>query len=86
MRSDRPRPDDARRLVTVKQAAELLGCSKANLYSLLNGGELPFVCVGKSKGYRIDVEDIERFIDQRKVQREGSVPKVPRPQLKHIKL
>jgi excisionase family DNA binding protein len=86
MRSDKPLPDDARRLVTVKQAAELLSCSKANLYSLLDGGELPFVRVGKSNGYRIDVEDIMRFIDQRQVQQEGSLPKVPRPQLKHIKL
>ena len=91
-RIDRPMGNDnstsgnANRLVTVKQAAELLGCSEANVYSLLDGGELPFVCVGKSKGYRIDPADITRFIDKRKIQREGATPKAPRPQLKHIKL
>jgi excisionase family DNA binding protein len=74
------------RFVKVRQAATELGCSIANVYALLNKGELPFVSVGQSKGYRIDTADIARFVSQRKVQREGAKPRVPRPQLKHIKL
>ena len=78
--------DGGPRLVKVRQAATELGCSIANVYALMNRGELPFVSVGQSKGYRIDSVDIARFISQRKVQREGAKPRVPRPQLKHIKL
>ena len=72
--------------MTVKQAATALNCSGATVYSLLNRGELPFVRVGRSKGYRIEMADIERCINERKDRREGPKTKVPRPKLKHIKI
>jgi len=86
------RPDDnhkptAPRLLTVSQAAEYLGCSRANVYTLINAGELPVVAVGKSRGYRIDRQDIDAFIDRRKTCKESGKPAslASRPRLKHIK-
>jgi len=76
------------RLMTISQAAERLGCSRANVYGLINDGELPVVSIGRSRGYRIDSQDIEAFIQRRKSQRDGgqTVPLPARPRLKHIKL
>lgn len=72
--------------MTVVDVAERLGCSRANVYALISRGFLPVVCVGRSKGYRIDLQDLERFIEQRKVQYEPPSPTAPYPQLKHIRL
>lgn len=78
---------DSARLVTVKEAARLLGCSEANLYGLLESGKLPYVPIGRRKGYRIDVEDLHRFIEQRKIlnQPQESLHRA-RLRLKHVKL
>ena len=78
----------ATRLLTVTAAAEFLGCSRANVYGLINAGELPVIAIGKSRGYRIDRRDIEAFVQRRKVHKEGGKPArlAPRPRLKHIKL
>ena len=81
-RHERPRC----RLVSIKEAAELLGCSEANVYALREAGELPFVSIGVRKGYRFDLRDIEAFIERRKESRAAARPKVPRPRLKHIRL
>ncbi len=75
-----------KKLLTVADVAQCLGCSEANVYALLEAGELPYVPIGKSKGYRIDPADLERFIGSRKVRNEGAKPKAPRPRLKHIRL
>jgi excisionase family DNA binding protein len=75
-----------RRLLTIKQAAEQLACSEANVYALVGAGQLPFVRVGSRKGLRIDSRDLDAFIQSRKVQYEQAKPKPPRPRLKHIKL
>jgi excisionase family DNA binding protein len=73
-------------MMTIKQVAEHLQCSSANVYSLINNGELPVVSVGARKGYRIDPQDLENFISRRKMQKEGERVNRPRPRLKHIKL
>jgi excisionase family DNA binding protein len=75
-----------RRLLTIKQTAKQLACSQANVYTLVEAGELPFVRVGRRKGLRIDTKDLEDFIRSRKVQYEQARPTPPRPRLKHIKL
>ena len=75
-----------RRLLTIKETAEMLGCSEANVYSLLEAGDMPYVTIGRRKGYRIDLLDIDRFIAQRKQQPVAAPIKVPRPRLKHIQL
>ncbi len=75
------------RLLTVAEAAQFLGCSETNVYALIDGGELPFVSIGRRKGYRLDRMDLEAFIDRRKQSKSVASPtKMPRPKLKHIRL
>jgi excisionase family DNA binding protein len=78
----------AKLLLTVNESAALLGCSRANVYGLIEAGELPVVAVGKSRGYRIDRRDLDEFIHRRKFRKEGEKPvaPAPRPRLKHIRL
>lgn len=77
---------DQQRLMTVASAAQFLGCSEANVYALIRGGELPYVTIGRSKGFRLDRADLEAFIEHRKQQRAATVRRPSRPRLKHIKL
>ena len=75
------------RLLTVAEAAQFLGCSETNIYALIDGGDLPFVSIGRRKGYRLDRQDLESFIDRRKQSKGAASPrKMPRPKLKHIRL
>ncbi|MEZ6053348.1 MAG: helix-turn-helix domain-containing protein, partial [Planctomycetaceae bacterium] len=75
-----------RRLLTIREAAGLLCCSEANVYALKEAGELPFVCVGVRKGYRIDSLDVEAFIDRKKTAKVAAPVRTPRPRLKHLRL
>ncbi|MCA9076963.1 MAG: helix-turn-helix domain-containing protein [Planctomycetaceae bacterium] len=75
-----------RRLLTIKEAAQVLCCSEANVYALKEAGELPFVCVGVRKGYRIDSFDVEAFIDRKKTNKVAAPVRTPRPRLKHLRL
>jgi excisionase family DNA binding protein len=74
-------------LLTVGATALLLGCSRANIYGLIEAGELPVVAIGKTRGYRIDRRDIDAFIERRKTCKQTGKPALPppRPRLKHIK-
>ena len=81
-----PSPRTPATLLTVKEVAAILACSEKNVYSLIEGGQLPFVPIGQSKGYRIDHDDLSKFIAARKMQNEDRKPKAPRPRLKHIKV
>jgi len=76
------------RLISVVEAAKYLGCGEANVYGLIRSGVLPYVRVGCRKGYRIDREDIDRFIAERKEQKRNIAAavstKLPRLDLKHI--
>lgn len=74
------------RLLTVAEAARFLGCSEANVYSLISGGDIPYILIGRRKGIRLDRADLEAFIDSRKQQRTATPRKVTRPKLKHIRL
>ena len=87
MSSENGSGDVAVQLLSVNATAVLLGCSRANIYGLIEAGELPVVAVGKSRGYRIDRRDIDAFIDRRKTCKGARKPAPPpsRPQLKHIK-
>lgn len=53
-------------LLTIAQVAEMLACSPATVYALVDGGQLPVVSIGKSKGYRVDPNDLETFVAERK--------------------
>ena len=76
------------RLLTITEASEFLGCSRDNVYGLIDAGELPAIAIGKSRGYGIDGRDIEEVLQRRKVHKMGREPRrpAPRPRLKHIKL
>lgn len=80
--------ESTRRLLTISEAAGFLGCSRANVYGLIDAGELPVISIGKSRGYRIDRHDLEEFLQRRKIHKPGreQVRPAPRPRLKHIKL
>ena len=84
----RPGPDtgSGRRLLTIKEAANFLGCTPANVYALRQAGQLPFVPIGTRKGYRVDQIDLDAFIERRKERRDAAEPKLPRSRLKHLRL
>lgn len=73
-------------LLTIADVARILACSEANVYAMIEAGHLPYVRIGRSKGYRLDPADLSAFIQRRKVQKAGTKPKAPRPRLKHIRL
>ena len=75
------------RLLTIAETAECLGCSEANVYALIDAGKLPYVPVGKRKGYRVSLDDVRTFIEARKVQKQPTETKPNyRPRLRHIRL
>lgn len=74
------------KLLTVAMVAEMLAVSKSLVYDLVARGELTYVTVGTSKGYRFDIADVESFVRDRKKTNAGRKAKLPRPRLKHIKL
>ena len=73
-------------LLTVREAADWLACSQANVYALVEKGELPVVPVGRRKGYRIDRRDLEAFVDRRKFRFQAPPAARPKERLKHLKL
>lgn len=64
--ADTGHTDGLRRLLTVPEAAKIVGCSKAHLYNVwINPGILPVVRLGRA--VRIDPEDLARVIEQAKM-------------------
>ena len=51
------------RLLTVKEAAEILRVTEWTIYRLMKRGQLPFVKVGK-RFTRIRRRDLEAFLDR----------------------
>lgn len=78
-------PDDWK-LLTVKQAAARLGCCVTNVYALIASGALAVVQVGRRKGYRVDLRDLDDFVQQRKFCLQPATPPPPKAPLKHLKL
>jgi excisionase family DNA binding protein len=76
------------RLLTVRETAAYLSCSVNNVYALIDSGQLPFVRIGNAKGYRIDLRDIEEFIDSRKRSKQSTEQLAHRPpqKLRHLRL
>jgi excisionase family DNA binding protein len=55
------------KLLKVPDVAEVLACSNATVYALVESGQLPAVKIGAGGGgVRVKPEDLERFIDSRK--------------------
>lgn len=79
--------DSIPRLLTITEAAQVLGCSEANVYSLIESGKIPYVAVGRKKGYRIASDDLLLFIQSRKVRKQLAETKpVVRRRLRHIRI
>lgn len=56
------------RLLNYKETAELLGCTDEHVSRLVRAKELSAVPIGKGeRGKRIQVRDLLRFINERKV-------------------
>lgn len=53
------------RLITVVEAAEIIGLSRTKVYELLAEGDLPSIRIGRTR--RIDVTDLDAFIDRHRV-------------------
>lgn len=83
---DRSKPTVDVRLLTVKEAAAKLCCSPATVYEHIQCGDLSVVRIGRHKGYRIDVRDLDKFVNDRKFCYESESPQRSRPNLKHLKL
>ncbi|WP_145078891.1 helix-turn-helix domain-containing protein [Aureliella helgolandensis] len=56
------------RLVTARQAAEMLGLSERTLFKLRHQGQLPFVRVGRS--IRFAVASLDSWVRQRETSEE----------------
>ena len=53
------------RLITVVEAAEIIGLSRSKVYELLADGHLPSIRIGRTR--RIDVTDLDAFIERHRV-------------------
>ncbi len=53
------------RLITVVEAAEIIGLSRSKVYELLAEGHLPSIRIGRTR--RINVTDLDAFIEQHRV-------------------
>ena len=75
-------------LLTIADVARVLACSEANVYAIIESGALPYLTIGKSKGYRVDQQDLAEFIQSRKKGKQGVEDKAPRPRprLRHLKV
>ncbi len=53
------------RLLNVQQVAERLNCSRSQIYSLINLGELPALKIGGRNGVRIKESKLDAFVNKR---------------------
>lgn len=77
--------EEAMKLLLVSEVADRLNCSESLVYELLKQGRLPHINIGLGRqgGKRICEEDLEKFLEENRVNG-GSVTEPVG--LKHIKL
>ena len=55
------------RLLKTKQAAQYIGCSEWKLRTLVHDGRIPFIPLDEEgKVWRLDIHDLDRFIETRR--------------------
>jgi len=54
------------RFMTLADAAHVLGISSAQMYALVRRGEIPAIKIGGRGQWRVEIEGLERFIDETK--------------------
>ena len=64
--SPQPKPSLAKRLLRVREAAEYLSLSPWKLRRLIQDGLLPIVQASDGGAWRIDVRDLDSFIERNK--------------------
>jgi excisionase family DNA binding protein len=53
-------------MLTVRQVCERLQVSDQTVWRWIKSGELPAISLGGKAGYRIDPDDLNRFVEARK--------------------
>ncbi len=66
----------AAKLMKVEDVAERLNCSISTVYDAVAAGELGAYSVGRRKGYRFSEEQLQAFLEKRKVGGDPS-PRIP---------
>ena len=73
-------------LLQVPQVAELLACSIATVYALIDTGKLPAVKIGVGNGgVRVAREDLQSFIESRRTSPPPPVPRAKTLTLRHLR-
>ena len=66
------------RFLTLPEVAEVLNTSVAQVYALVRRGELVAMRIGGRGQWRVEVDELERFIQQKYAEaRAGTVPAAP---------
>jgi excisionase family DNA binding protein len=68
-RHHKPSPSGERRLLDIREVAELLGCSRSYVYVLLSSGQIRSLKVGKLT--RVPLEAVSEFIDRKLMEADG---------------
>lgn len=69
----------------LSEVARLLNTSLSNVYALVADGKLPVICTGANgKGYRVDPDDLQRFIDEGRKGRRITPPPEKLKPFKHL--
>ena len=67
-----------RRFLQLADVAEVLNISSAQVYALVRSGDLPAIKIGGRGQWRVEVDELERFIQQKYAEaRAGAVPAEP---------
>jgi len=61
------KPNPERRLLRVKSAADYLSVSKRVLRRFIQEGQIPIVQYGENAAWLLDLNDLDRWIEQHKV-------------------
>lgn len=78
---------DRSEFLTIKEFAELVGISLSSAYQAVHSGELSTYRLGARKGaIRIARNDVQAYLDHRRVETTRSQPKSPPRALKHLKI
>lgn len=57
-----------KRLLQVEEAAEYLGIKKQTLYNKISAKEIPYIKLFKSRAVRFKIEDLDRLIEEWRVE------------------
>ncbi|HYO41408.1 MAG TPA: helix-turn-helix domain-containing protein [Nocardioidaceae bacterium] len=64
--------DQARRFLTLPDVAEILATSVAQVRALVQSGELRYIQIGGRQQYRVEVVELENYIQRMYAKAEGA--------------